>query len=85
MKHKLKFLEKSYKLEKEKLLDEVMEPHNKATLVELECKHDEDIASLHLADSIKEQLKNSLLLYDDLKDEKSLLQIQISNHPKTMM
>ena len=41
-----------------------------AALVELERKHDEDIASSHSADSVKEQFKSSLLLYDDLKDKK---------------
>ena len=66
---KLKFLEKSFELEKEKLLDQVIEAHNKAALVELERKHDEDITSSHSADSVKEQFKNSLLLYDDLKEE----------------
>ena len=39
-------------------------------MVDLERKHDEDIASSHLADSVKEQFKNSLLLCDDLKDKK---------------
>ena len=38
---------------------------------ELERKHDEDIIlSLHSVDSVKKQFKNSLLLYDDLKDKK---------------
>ena len=69
-KRKLKFLEKSLELEKEKLLDQVTEGRNKAALVELERKHDEGIASSHSADSVKEQFKNSLLLYDDLKDKK---------------
>ena len=69
-KRKLKFLEKSLELEKEKLLGQVIEERNKATLVELEHKHVEDITSLHSADSIKEQFKNFLLLYDDLKDKK---------------
>ena len=69
-KRKLKFLEKLFELEKEKLLDQVIEARNKAALVELERKHDEDIASSHSADSVKEQFKNSLLLYDDLKDKK---------------
>ena len=68
-KRKLKFLEKSFELEKEKLLDQVIEARNKAALVELERKHDEDIASSHSVDSIKEQFNNSLLLYDDLKDK----------------
>ena len=57
-------------LKKSKLLDEVIEVRNKVALVELERKHDEDIASSHSADSVKEQIKNSLLLYDDLKNEK---------------
>ena len=69
-KRKLKFLEKSFELEKEKLLDQVVEARNKVALAELEGKHDEDIASSHSADSVKEQFKNSLLLYDDLKDKK---------------
>ena len=69
-KRKLKFLEKSFELEKEKLLDQVIKARNKAALVELERKLDEDIASSHSADSVKEQFKNSLLLYDDLKDKK---------------
>ena len=69
-KRKLKFLEKSFELEKEKLLDQVIEARNKAALVELERKHDEDIASSHSADSVKEQFKNSSFLYDDLKDKK---------------
>ena len=43
---------------------------NKAELVKLEHKHNEDIASSHSADSVKEQFKNSLLLYDDLKYKK---------------
>ena len=68
----LKFLEKSYKLEKEKLLDEaiILDARNKGALVEIERKHDEDIPSSHSADSVKEQFKNSLLLYADLKDKK---------------
>ena len=61
-KRKLKFLEKLFELEKEKLLDQVIEARNKAALVELERKHDEDIASSHSADSLKEQFKDSLLL-----------------------
>ena len=72
LKPKLKFLEKSYELEKEKLLDEIIEARNKAALVELEHKHHKDIASMHSADSVKEQFKNSFLLYDDLKDKKYL-------------
>ena len=45
-KHKLKFLEKSYyELEKEKLSDEGIEAPDKAVLVKLELKHDEDITS----------------------------------------
>ena len=56
-KRKLKFLEKSFELEKEKLLDQVIEARNKAALVELERKHDEDIASSRSADSVKEQFK----------------------------
>ena len=67
-KRKLKFLEKSFEPEKEILLDQVIETRNKATLAELEGTHDEDIASSHSA--VKEQFKNSLLLYDDLKDKK---------------
>ena len=59
---KLKFLEKSFELEKEKLLDQVIESRSKAPLVELERKHDEDIASSHSGDSVKEQFKDSLLL-----------------------
>ena len=51
-------------------VDEVIKAGNKAALVELERKHDEDIALLHSTYSVKEQLKNSLLLYDDLKNEK---------------
>ena len=70
LKCKLKFLEKSFELEKEKHLDQVIETHHKAALVELERKHDEDIASSHSADSVKEQFKNSSFLYDDLKDKK---------------
>ena len=69
-KRKLKFLEKSCELEKEKLLDEVIEARNNAALVKLERKNDEDIVSSQSADSVKEQFKNSLLLYDDLKDKK---------------
>ena len=69
-KRNLKFLEKSFELEKEKLLDQVIEARNKAALVELERKHDEDLASSHSADSVKEQFKNSLLLYDDLNNKK---------------
>ena len=69
-KRNLKFLEKSFELEKEKLLDRVLEARNEAALVELERKHDENIASLHSADSVKKQFKNSLLLHDDLKDKK---------------
>ena len=42
---KLKFLEKSCELEKEKLLDEVIEARNNAALVKLERKNDEGIAS----------------------------------------
>ena len=57
-------------LEKEKLLDQVIEARNKATLVELEGKHDEEIASSHSAESVKEEFKNSLLFCDDLKDKK---------------
>ena len=41
-KRKLKFLEKSLELEKEKLLGQVIEERNKATLVELEHKHVEN-------------------------------------------
>ena len=41
----------------EKLLDQVIEARNKAALAELERKHDEDIASSHSADSVKEQFK----------------------------
>ena len=45
-KHKLKFLEKSYyELETEKLSDEGIEAPDKAVLVKLELKHDEDITS----------------------------------------
>ena len=62
-KRKLTFLEKSYELAREKLLDEVIEAHTKATLVELERKRDEDIASSHSADSVKEQFKNFASLW----------------------
>ena len=62
-KRKLTFLEKSYELAREKLLDEVIEAHTKATLVELERKHDEDIASSHSGDSVKEQFKNFASLW----------------------
>ena len=57
LKHKPTFLEKSFELEKEEFLDQVTEASNKAALVELEHKHNEDIASSHSADSVKEQFK----------------------------
>ena len=44
-KRKLKFLEKSCELEKEKLLDEVIEARNNVALVKLERKNDEGIVS----------------------------------------
>ena len=46
-KRNLKFLKKSFELEKEKRLDQVIEERNKAALVELESKHDENVASSH--------------------------------------
>ena len=38
--------------------------------MELERKNDEDMASSHSAEITKEQFKNCLCLYDDLKDKK---------------
>ena len=44
-KRNLKLLEKLLKLEKERLLSEAAEAHDKATLAELETKHNETTSS----------------------------------------
>lgn len=69
-KRKIKSLEKLYEVEKEKHLGEVIKEHNEPVLVEMEHKLDENIASWHSADSVKEQIRQHLFLYNDLKEKK---------------
>ena len=74
-KRNLKLLEKSFELEKERLLSEAAEARDKAVLAELETKHNETTSSSSSrtssksAKSLNNKIVDSLFLYDKNKSK----------------